>query len=288
MVGSAHLTSSNIASNWSESASIGNIGGILQEYYSGGTTVVMEKMNRDCSLQLLKSVTARAASDPNTPIRATSSEFAEVPHLLTTPGWEWMFDEDIDHYGLPGAAMLYTPDSTEAGAAFARDCWEMYCSSNAFKVGHLMYLPELLQRKIGGVEVVKKWLKRVYVTVSMSEVKENESGWVRETLEGLLECERLEEVTIALTSNNERDRGLIQRVLAEEVRPVASQLRERVRDECIRVRHVDSWWTGGGIAAWQIVSGPWGESGRAQELDRVRYDRDVADKRRRAKQFQFD
>jgi hypothetical protein len=83
-------------------------------------------------------------------------------------------------------------------------------------------------------------LKRVYVTVSMSEVKENESGWVRKTLEGLLKCERLEEVTIALTSNNERDRGLIQRVLAEEVRPVASQLRERVRDECIRVRHVDS------------------------------------------------
>jgi hypothetical protein len=151
----SHLTSSNIASNWSESANLGNIGGILQEYYSGGTTVVMEKIYRDCGLQLLKSVTARAASDPNTPIRATCPEFAEVPRLLTAPGWEWMFDEDIDHYGLPGAAMLCTPDSTEAGAAFARDCWEMYCSSNAFKVGHLMYLPELLLRKVGGVEVVK-------------------------------------------------------------------------------------------------------------------------------------
>jgi hypothetical protein len=100
------------------------------------------------------------------------------------------------------------------------------------------------------VEVVKKWLKRVYVTVSMSEVKENQSGWVQKTLEGLLECESLEEVTIALMSNSQRDRGLMQQVLAEEVRPVATQLRRRVRDECIQVRHVDSWWTGGGIAAW--------------------------------------
>ena len=59
-----------------------------------------------------------------------------------------MFFEDIDHFGLPGAAMLYTPDSTEAGAAFARDCWEMYCSNNAFKVNLLMYLPELLLRTL--------------------------------------------------------------------------------------------------------------------------------------------
>jgi hypothetical protein len=100
------------------------------------------------------------------------------------------------------------------------------------------------------MEVVKKWLKRVCVTVSMSEVKENQSGWVQKTLEGLLECESLEEVTIALMSNSQRDRGLMQQVLAEEVRPVATQLRGRVRDECIQVRHVDSWWTGGRIAAW--------------------------------------
>jgi hypothetical protein len=33
-----------------------------------------------------------------------------------------MFDEDIDHYGLLGSALLYAEDSTEAGAAFARDC----------------------------------------------------------------------------------------------------------------------------------------------------------------------
>jgi hypothetical protein len=103
---------------------------------------------------------------------------------------------------------------------------------------------------VGGVEVVKKWLKRVYVTVSMSEVKENQSGWVQKTLEGLLECESLEEVTIALMSNSQRDRGLMQQVLAKEVRPVATQLPGRVRDECIQARHVDSWWTGGGIAAW--------------------------------------
>jgi hypothetical protein len=138
------------------------------------------------------------------------------------------------------------------------------------------------------VEVVKKWLKRVYVTVSMSEVKENQSGWVQKTLEGLLECESLEEVTIALMSNSQRDRGLMQQVLAEEVRPVATQLRGRVRDECIQVRHVDSWWTGGGIAASQIVSGSWGESGRAQELGSVHYERDVAGERRRAKQFEMD
>ena len=87
-----------------------------------------------------------------------------------------MFFVVIDHFGLPGAAMLCTPDSTAAGAAFARDCWEMYCSNNAFKVNLLMYLPELLLRRVGGVEVAKKWLKTVHVTVSMSEFEENQSG----------------------------------------------------------------------------------------------------------------
>lgn len=151
-----------------------------------------------------------------------------------------------------------------------------------------MYLPELPLRTVGGVEVMERWLKRVHVRVHMNEVKENQSGWVRKTLEGLIGCESLEEVAIELTSNNEKDRGSMQRVLAEEVRPTASQLRERVRDECIEVRHVDSWLTGGGIAARQVVSGPWGESERARELGRVHYDRDLADRRRRAKQFQFD
>lgn len=184
--------------------------------------------------------------------------------------------------------MLYTPDSTAAGAAFARDCWEMYCSNNAFKVNLLTYLPELLLRKVGGVEVVKKCLKRVYVTVSMSEVEENQSGWVLKTLGGLLECESLEEVTIALMSKTERDRGLMKQVLGEGIWPVATRLRGRVKDECIQVRQVDSWWEGGGIAAWQIVSGPWGQSERAQDLSRVHYERDVADKRRRAKQFEME
>jgi hypothetical protein len=241
--------------------------------------------NREHDFQLFDIVAARVAEDPTKPIRASSPEFVGLPHLLTAPGWEWMFDEEIDHHDLPGSIMLYTPDSIEAGASFACDCWEVYCSVNAFKVGHLMYLPELLLRRIGGVEVVKKWLKRVYITVHMGEVTENQDGWVRKTLEGLLECESLEEVTIALTSNNKQDRGLMQRVLAEEVRPVASQLRGRVRDECIQVMYADSWWTGGGIAAWQIVSGPWGQSERTRELGRVHYDRDVSDKRRRGNQF---
>jgi len=87
-----------------------------------------------------------------------------------------MFFEDIDHFDLPGATMLYTPDSTEAGAAFARNCWEMYCSANAFKVNLLIYLPELLLCKVGRENVVKKWLKKIYVIVLMSEVKENQSG----------------------------------------------------------------------------------------------------------------
>lgn len=96
-----------------------------------------------------------------------------------------MFFVVINHFGLPGAAVLYTPDSTAAGAAFARDCWEMYCSNNAFKVNLLMYLPELLLRKVGRENVLKKWLKKIYVTVSMNEVKENQSGWVQKMLEGL-------------------------------------------------------------------------------------------------------
>ena len=110
----------------------------------------MEDADRNKSMQLLESVTARADKTSNIPIRAASPEFSGIGRLLTAPGWEWMFDEEIDHHGLPGAMLLYTPDSTEAGAAFARDCWETYCSNNAFKVGHLMYLPELLGREVGG------------------------------------------------------------------------------------------------------------------------------------------
>jgi hypothetical protein len=69
---------------------------------------------------------------------------------------------------------------------------------------------------------------------------------------------------------------------------VASQLRARVLDERIEVRHVRSWWPSGKIADWQIVSGPWGDWKRARDLFRVHYDRDMADKRRRAKQFEMD
>lgn len=246
-----------------------------------------KKMNGEESRKLLERVIARADKEPSKPIRASSPDFPGMADSLTAAGWEWMFDEDIDHYGLPGATLLYTPDSNEAGATFARDCWEMYCSANAFKVGHLMFLAELLGREVGGVKVVKKWLKRVYVQVQMGEVKEEERGWVGKSLGELLECEKLEEVTIELTSGYEGDRGLMQRVLAEEVVPVASRLGERVADECIEVRHVRSWWGSGKIADWQIVSGPWGDSERARNLFRVRYDRDVADRRRRAKQFDF-
>jgi hypothetical protein len=33
-----------------------------------------------------------------------------------------MLDEDINYYGLAGSVLLYAEDSTEAYAAFARDC----------------------------------------------------------------------------------------------------------------------------------------------------------------------
>lgn len=42
-----------------------------------------------------------------------------------------MLGEDFKYYGLPGATLLYTPDSAEAGADFAHDCWETYFSKNA-------------------------------------------------------------------------------------------------------------------------------------------------------------
>jgi hypothetical protein len=251
-------------------------------------TSIMEKKDRESSSKLLKSVLARAANDPDTPIRADSPEFAEVPRLLTASGWEWMLDEEFEHYGLPGATLLYTPDSTEAGAAFARDCWEIYFSKNAFRVNHLMYLPELLLRRVGGVEVARKWLKTVHVTVSISEFKENQSGWVQRTLEGLLKCEGLEEVTILLTSSGKGDRDLVQRVLAEEVLPVASQIREAVRDECIMVAYAIDWWAGGKVLAWQEALRHRGESKRGDELHKVQYDRDVADELKRRKQFEMD
>ena len=95
---------------------------------------------------------------------------------------------------------------------------------------------------------MKIWLKRVYSTVHMGEVRAEGKGWVRKTLEELLECKNLLEVTIELSSKNEGDRDLMQRVLGGEIRPVASQVRRRVFDECIEIRHVRSWWPSGRIA----------------------------------------
>lgn len=57
----------------------------------------------------------------------------------------------------------------------------------------------------------------------MSEAKENWSGWVKKTLEELLECESLEEVMITLTGEREQDRGLMQQVFTEEVRQMATR-----------------------------------------------------------------
>lgn len=245
----------------------------------------MKGSNLDIGRHFLQDVAARAAKEPKKPIRAFSPDFPGLACSLTIPGWELVLDDEIFPHSLPGHELLHAPDASDASAAFALDCWEIYCSRNAFKVAYLLYLPALLRRKIGGVEVSKRWLKRIYVTVNMFEVKE--SGWVRRTLEGLMDCERLEEVTIELTSKDEQDSSLMERLLEDEVRPVASQLRERVRDQCVEVRHVKSWRPGGGIEGWQVALGASGDPERARELARVHRDRDLADKRWRASQLQF-
>jgi hypothetical protein len=103
-----------------------------------------------------------------------------------------------------------------------------------------------------------------------------------------LTCEGLEEVTILLTSSGKGDRHLVQRVLAEEVLLVASQIREAVRDECIMVAYAIDWWAGGKVLAWQEALRHRGESKRGDELHKVQYDRDVADELKRRKQFEMD
>lgn len=144
-----------------------------------------------------------------------------------------------------------------------------------------MYLTELLWQKASGARVVERWLKRVHITINTFEIKEERSGWVSETLEKLLACSSLEEVSIVITSEDPHDAGLVKRIAEEEVRPVAIRLRAIVKDECVCVLYACQWLGYSNVLASQTLPGPWGRSERANNLFRVIYDRDTADKRRR-------
>jgi hypothetical protein len=165
--------------------------------------------------QLLCLVAARAASDPDTPIRVFLPEFAQVPSLLTMTRSQWMREpSEIDDRGLPGAFLLYPNRQlimrtiyrdvrdSKALAAFIRDCWAIYCSNNTFRVSRLGDLSALLGWQCGGGEVMKRWLKTIYITISMAQLLrvEKETGdskarWVGEHLDELFECASLERVT---------------------------------------------------------------------------------------------
>lgn len=120
--------------------------------------------------QLLNIVVARAAIDPITPIRASSPEFARIPSMLTAGGWERMHHfSQIDNTGMCGRNLLSPSSrysSTETGrrvkqsnavATFQRDCFEIYCSNNAFRVCRLEHLTALL-RWSGGEQIPEKHL----------------------------------------------------------------------------------------------------------------------------------
>lgn len=116
----------------------------------------MEKKDRDRvrAMQILKRVTSRVASDPSTPIRASSPEFAEIPRLLTATGWEWMFFEDIDRWPAQRRDAIHARLNRSRGRFRARLLGDVLLQQ-CFKVNLFMYLHELLLRKVGGENVVK-------------------------------------------------------------------------------------------------------------------------------------
>jgi hypothetical protein len=86
-----------------------------------------------------------------------------------------MFFEDIDHWPAQRRDAIHARLNRSRRRFRTRLLGDVLLQQ-CFKVNLFMYLPELLLRKVGGENVVKKWLKRIYVTVFTSEVKENRSG----------------------------------------------------------------------------------------------------------------
>jgi hypothetical protein len=224
--------------------------------------------------QLLCLVAARAASDPDTPIRVFLPEFAQVPSLLTMTRSQWMREpSEIDDRGLPGAFLLYPNRQlimrtiyrdvrdSKALAAFTRDCWAIYCSNNTFRVSRLGDLSALLGWQCGGGEVMKRWLKTIYITISMAQLLrvEKETGdskarWVGERLDELFECASLERVTIELSAYHEKSLDLMMGVYNKAVLPLVEDLRLRVQD--VKVKCPPSWELGGsafGMVSWALA-----------------------------------
>jgi hypothetical protein len=247
--------------------------------------------------QLPEIVAAQASIDPNTPIRVSSPEFARVPSLLAGERWEWMLDSGIEDYGLSRRDLLYphsrirraaneSVSSSEAVATFTRDCWEMYCENNAFKVGSLELLPELLGWSLGGEGVMERHLKRVYISINMFEIREGsgDTGMVGQHLAILLGCPKLVQVTIELRGEHEGERDLMMRVLEEEVLPAARKIQERVHH--VLVEHFNSWWSSGLIADWRVASLDPNVDPYMHQPDITDYRRDDVDRRRKARQFE--
>lgn len=213
--------------------------------------------------QLLCLVAARATKDPDTSIRVFSPEFTRVTSLLTTRRTQRMRDpSEIIDFGLPGTFLLYPERQiiiimcamykdicdSKALAAFARDCWAIYSPNNDFRVSRLGNLSALLGWQCGGVGVMKQWLKRIHIKISVTELRrvEKETGdsvsrWVSERLDELLECASLERVTIELKDDCRRSASPEMMVDAynKAVLPVVEDLRLRVQD--VQIKCPRSW-----------------------------------------------
>jgi hypothetical protein len=229
---------------------------------SSTTTFVMAANAQKDAHTLLCLVAARAAKDPDTPIRVFSPEFARVPSLLTSKRVQGMHEpSEIIDGGFPGTFLLYPERQiiivmrtmyndirdSKALAAFTRDCWAIYCSNNDFHVSRLRNLSALLGWQCGGGGMMKQWLKRIYIKIGVAELqraeKETEGSgprWVSERLDELLECARLERVTVELTGGeSERSFDMMIRVYNRAVLPVVEDLRLRVQD--VQVKRPRSW-----------------------------------------------
>lgn len=137
-----------------------------------------------------------------------SPDFPGHARLLTVPEWEWTFDDKIDHHPTRRRATVYTSLDRRRGCFHTRSLGDVPLQH--YLQGGLPHVPSRITWACdrwngGGEEVAEEGPRHG----NDERGQRNQSDWARDTLEELVQCENLEEVTIQLTSNNDRDRGLV-------------------------------------------------------------------------------
>ncbi|KAK3065108.1 hypothetical protein LTS18_010261 [Coniosporium uncinatum] len=179
---------------------------------------------------------------------------------LTKPGWLWVIEEAVEDHMLPGMEMMRCVDGN---AVIKHEGWEVYYGTNAFRV-NVQCIGWLATH-----QEARWWIRKMSVFAGPEEVKGEREG-LKGMLGKLLEFRELEDVVIELMRVKDMDEGKVERIVQEEVEPVAGVISERISGE-IEVGEQEGLWEKGEgyprIRRW--FDGRWVKGSRCRG-DRVR------------------